>query len=160
MQRLVKPRQYVVVMKSVRGNMMVKVVQVRRRQKYSLGLGLGLGVVVVVMKSVRGSMVFFCFFLGAGRHGRWWEGGVGSCQDSSHSPHNLRPHPTLTLHPAQVNSSGTGTRSMTGGNSSGGGDEEPDIISEASPFGEYVIPTSPSANPGKKWRSRDEDGVW
>lgn len=73
LQKLVKPLQYVVVLRSVRGNQMVKVVQ--------------------------------------------------------------------------VSSDGTGIRNMTGQNSSGH-EEEPDIISDSSPFGAYVMPTSPSGQVG------------
>jgi hypothetical protein len=73
LQKLVKPLQYVVVLRSVRGNQMVKVVQ--------------------------------------------------------------------------VSSDGTGIRNMTGLNSSGNM-EEPDIISDSSPFGAYVMPTSPSGQVG------------
>ena len=47
--------------------------------------------------------------------------------------------------PAQVNRAGTGLRCMGGLNSGGAAGEEPDIISDRSPFGAYFVPPSPRA---------------
>lgn len=60
-------------------------------------------------------------------------------------PHR-RPLPPIRPLPAdcQVNSDGTGIRSMTGLNSSGDTTEDPDIINDCSPFGAFVMPTSPT----------------
>lgn len=57
-----------------------------------------------------------------------------------------RAHPTPTATPRpQVNHNGTGLRVMTGPNSSAGfAGEEADIIGDDSPFGGYVLPSSPT----------------
>lgn len=49
--------------------------------------------------------------------------------------------------PSQVNRVGTGLRVMGGLNSELVPGEAPDIVSERSPFGSYVVPPSPMAGP-------------